>query len=289
MFSCSPSCNKKLIEIVLFQNPELTNIGDWPSLDKNGHPKPPKPVTNSHSSARGGSGQESATNGEAAASTNNHNNNDNNNGDTKTEAAARKTAAASASNDAQSGTSDEHVANQENHRPNNQYNGERKKSTRKKWVPLHIDVRTSRGGRRERPVSQRGGGGGGGGSSSRPARPRDPTREYPEENWRTERRPFKGTSSTSSRGRPSSAGGVSTTSASAAYPRRLPRRTMAAGAQGAATFVPGAKKFDPTKLVNGQPTAQIDLKNGPPIFYAHHNYNGPDPQLFIKECIKNQM
>lgn len=180
--------------------------------------------------------------------------------------------------------------------------GERtKKTSRKKWVPLAIDVRSSRGGRKDR-VS--GGGAPGGAASTRPGAggrtrnrdsiSKDTTGAAPAagvESWRgdTERR------ATSFGKNP-----------------RGPRSAMAAGGPGAANAAapmvnggyrrpnagrraPGPagdfKKGEAGRMVNGKGEAGAtfqDLKNGAPLYYVPANYRAV-PSPYLKECIRHQM
>lgn len=224
---------------------------------------------------------------------------------------ATKKASAGAGDAAQSsssgGATSDEINNIEN-RPNNySTNGERKKLPRKKWLPIDIDVRTSRGGggggaRRERLPSRGASAGGGGGGISRPRISRGsaaPSNDYQtlESTWGSgpsaDRRPFKGGGRGGGRSTSAASGGVVAPSLSSptmngmnsgsTYPRRNPRRSPGPnvsvgvprpGGEGGTHPKKGA---DPSHRVNG-----ADLKNGAPIFYAVNS-------LSYKEMIRIQM
>lgn len=206
------------------------------------------------------------------------------------------------------------ITNQEN-RPHNQMNGgaERtKKTSRKKWVPLAIDVRTSRG-RKDR-VSGGGGASTGGGTSSRSSAGGGRTRNRdsigkepgtgsgapaPGESWRgdTERRATS--FGKNPRGpRPSSAVPGTAGAGPAApmvnggpgYRRPHPSRR---GPGGGPAGVGGFKKGEPGRISNGKVETGTgapltELKNGAPLYYVPASYRA-DPAVYLKECIRHQM
>lgn len=212
-----------------------------------------------------------------------------------TESTAKKASAASpvAGDGGQSSSANsDDITNQEN-RPHNQLNGERtKKTSRKKWVPIAFDVRTSRGGRKER---------GSGGAEAAPGtattrtagggrtRNRDSvSKDVPGsgESWRgdTERRATsfgknpRGARPASAVPATTTAGGAPLTNGGPGY--RRPHSSRRGPVSGA-----GAKK-----VVNGkQPeTTLTDLKNGAPLYYVPASYR-TDPLEYLKECIRHQM
>lgn len=205
-----------------------------------------------------------------------------------------------------SATSDD-ITNQEN-RPLNGGGERAKKTSRKKWVPMAIDVRTSRGGRKDRTSS-----GGGPGAAARPAgagggrtRNRDSISKEPgtasvpaSESWRgdTERRATSfGKNPRGPRPATAAAPGVGPVGGAAApvtangvpgYRRPHPGGRRVPGGPGGAGF----KKGEPGRMVNGKMEGGApltELKNGAPLYYVPSSYRA-DPLAYLKECIRHQM
>lgn len=194
-----------------------------------------------------------------------------------------------------SATSDD-ITNQEN-RPNNQLNGsgERtKKTSRKKWVPLPIDVRTSRGGGRKERTS--GGASNRAGGSGRTRNRDSISKDAPaapastEGSWRgdSERRAVAFGKAPRGTRPPTTAAGANaaapvTANGGPAFRRAHPSRRGGAGAPG-----PGGFKKGEGRMVNGklEGVAPLpDQKNGVPLYYGYRQ----DPTAYLKDCIRHQM
>lgn len=161
---------------------------------------------------------------------------------------------------------------------------------------MAIDVRTSRGGRKDRVA---GGGAGGPGAGNRPGtggrtRNRDsvskdtPVAPAAGESWRgdTERRAVSfGKTPRGPRAAPGAAGVPSGPTANGGPHYRRPhpgRRMPVAG---------GFKKGEPGRMVNGKGEGGApltELKNGAPLYYVPASYRS-DPLAYLKECIRHQM
>ena len=200
------------------------------------------------------------------------------------------------------------ITNQEN-RPHNQLNGsgERsKKTSRKKWVPLAIDVRTSRGGRKERGSGAGPGAAGPGGAPSRSGgrtRNRDSISSKDAgppangESWRgdTERRATSfGKTPRGPRSGAPTVGGAPGAGAAVNGGPGYRRPHPAGGRRGGPGGAPGApvafkKGGEPGRMVNGKPEGPLtELKNGAPLYYVPASYRA-DPMTYLKECIRHQM
>lgn len=288
------------------QLPELTNIGDWPTLDNHGNASAKPKGSNG-----GGGGAQATTtsNNPQDASAKTQHSGEGGGGGKKSSAVSP--VVVGEGGQSSSATSDD-ITNQEN-RPLNGSGERTKKTSRKKWVPMAIDVRTSRGGRKERPSSGAAGanssirpGGGGGRTRNRDSTSRDATGAQSGggggasggESWRgdTERRATS--FGKNLRGpRPPSAAAATTGGATAlpnggpAYRRPHPSRRVASVPVGTTGYKKGEQggRLPNGKVETGTGVPLTELKNGAPLYYVPANYRADDPLVYLKECIRHQM